>query len=297
MRILITGSNGLLGQKLVHYCIEKKIEFLATSFGPNRNPNCSDQKYKTLDITSAKNVNVVLTTFKPTHIINTAALTNVDKCEDDINRCKEINVEGVTNLLNYAQSHSCHLQQISTDFIFDGEDGNYSEEDKPNPLSEYGRSKLLAEQSILNSGYNNFSIVRTSVVYGNGENLSKSNIVLWAINELKKSHSLKIVKDQFRAPTYAEDLATGCMKIIELDKKGIFNLTGPKVQSMFEFVVRIAEYLKVSTDLITPISTEVLNQKAPRPKNSGLDLSKSIKELNYSPTDINSALFLMEVDN
>lgn len=296
MRVLITGSNGLLGQKLVYYCMEKKIPFLATSLGSNRNSKCNNNHYQSLDITNSDEVNAVLTRFNPSHIINTAALTNVDKCEDDLDKCHDINVVGVENLLQFAQTHKCHLQQISTDFIFDGVKGNYSENDKPNPLSEYGKSKLLAEQKIGFSGYTNYSIVRTSVVYGNGENLSKSNIVLWAINELKKRNSLKIVNDQYRAPTYATDLAIGCMRILELNKTGVFNLSGPVVLSMYEFVLKIVEYMGVSTDLIESISSEQLYQKASRPKDSGLDLSKSKQELGYTPSDIKSTLFLMEVD-
>lgn len=296
MRILITGSNGLLGQKLVDYCTKNNIEFLATSFGSNRNSKCVDKNYHSLDITNSKEVNDLLNNYQPTHIINTAALTNVDKCEGYTQECRKINIEGLENLLYYAQNHNCHIQQISTDFIFDGEKGGYSEEDKPNPISEYGSSKWVAEQKLLSSGYTNFSIIRTSVVYGEGENLSKSNIVLWAIEELKKGNTLKIVDDQFRAPTFAEDLAVGCMRIIEKEKTGVFNLTGPTVFSMFDFVVEIAEYLKKPKDLVKPISTEVLNQKAPRPKKSGLDLTKSFRELNYSPSDIKSTLFLMEVD-
>jgi len=294
MRILITGSNGLLGQKLVHYCSERKVKFLATSLGSNRNPKCNESQYQSLDITDLEEVKTVLSNFKPTHVINTAALTNVDKCEEDKERCYDLNVVGVENLLQYAQKHHCHLQQISTDFIFDGKQGDYSENDDPNPLSEYGKSKLLAEQKILSSGYSDFSIVRTSVVYGVGENLSKSNIVLWAMDELKKGNPLRIVNDQFRAPTFAEDLANGCMRILELNKKGVFNLTGSEVLSMFEFVVKIAEYLNVSKELVNPINTETLNQKAPRPKNSGLDLTKSKQVLNYSPLDIKSTLFLMQ---
>lgn len=296
MRILITGSNGLLGQKIVDYCTENSIEFLATSLGTNRNSNCKDKHYQSLDITIYDEVNSVLSDYNPTHIINTAALTNVDKCENDIKECYKINVDGVTNLLKFAQNNNCHLQQISTDFIFDGENGNYSENDEPNPLSEYGKSKLLAEEKIRSSGYMDYSIVRTSVVYGTGENLSKSNIVLWALDELKKGNTLKIVDDQFRAPTFAEDLAKGCMRILELGKTGVFNLTGPRVHSMFEIIVEIAKYLELSKDFVTPITTETLNQKAPRPKNSGLDLSKSRNELRYSPTDIKSTLFLMEKD-
>lgn len=297
MRILITGSNGLLGQKLVRYCAERKIEFLATSLGINRNPNCKDTNYLTLDITNQADVNAVFSKFEPTHIINTAALTNVDKCELEVELCNKINVSGVENLLNYAQKNNCHLQQISTDFIFDGETGNYTEEHTPLPINEYGKSKLKAEQVIINSGYSNFSIVRTSVVYGTGNNLSKSNIVLWAMDELKKGNTVKIVTDQLRAPTFAMDLALGCMKILELNEKGIFNLTGPTALSMYDYVLQIAEFLKLPQHLVTPIDTNALNQKALRPKNSGLNLTKSRELLNYQPSEFNSTLFLMEVGN
>lgn len=297
MRILITGSNGLLGQKIVRYCNDNKINFLATSTGVNRNSECRSDHYHPLDITNKEEVESVLLVYKPTHIINTAALTNVDKCEENVELCNEINVEGVRNLLEYARNNNCHLQQISTDFIFDGEKGDYSEDDEPNPLSEYGKSKLNAELLIINSGYDYYSIVRTSVVYGTGENLSKSNIVLWAIEELKNEKSLKIVDDQFRAPTYAMDLAIGCMKILELKKTGVFNLAGPKVLSMFDFVSQIAEYLNVPAELVSSIKTPDLNQRAPRPKNSGLNLGKAKKVLDYQPSDFNSTLFLMEVEN
>lgn len=295
MKILITGSNGLLGQKIVQYCINKKIDFLATSLGKNRHSICEANNYHSLDITSKSEVDNVLTSYNPTHIINTAAFTNVDKCEDEPENCKKINVIGVENLLNYSIKNNCHLQQISTDFIFDGVKGNYSETDEPNPLSEYGKSKLEAENLMVESGYLNYSIVRTSVVYGTGENLSKSNIVLWAMDELRKENQLKIVDDQFRAPTFAKDLAIGCMKILELDEKGIYNLTGPNCISMYDFVLQISEYLEVSPKLVSAIKTAELDQKAERPKKSGLILSKAIKRLNYEPTEISSTLFLMEV--
>ncbi|PHR48805.1 MAG: NAD(P)-dependent oxidoreductase [Fluviicola sp.] len=296
MRLLITGSNGLLGQKLVDYCKFEKIDFLATSLGSNRNSKCSNRQYQSLDITNVNEVNQVLTNFRPTHIINTAALTNVDQCEDNNGKCHKINVLGVVNLLEYAKTNKCHLQQISTDFIFDGEKGDYTENDEPNPISEYGKSKLIAEEKIRTSGYKNYSIVRTSVVYGSGENLSKSNIVLWAIEELKRGNTLNIVNDQYRAPTFAQDLAVGCMKILLLNETGLFNMSGPKTHSMFEFVVEIAEYLEISNTQVNSITTDMLNQKAPRPKNSGLNLTKSKQVLNYSSSDIKSALFLMEVD-
>ncbi|MEX1192890.1 MAG: SDR family oxidoreductase [Brumimicrobium sp.] len=297
MRILITGSNGLLGQKLVDYCTSNKIIFLATSLGNNRNSKCPENRFKSLDVTNLNQIDEVCSDFKPTHIINTAALTNVDQCENDRNKCEKINVTAVGYLLDVAQKHNCHLQQLSTDFIFDGEKGNYLETDQPNPLNEYGKSKLKAEELILNAGYDNYSIVRTTVVYGVAENLSKSNIVLWALSELKKKNQLTIVNDQFRAPTFANDLANGCMKIIEKDKQGIFNIAGPKTYSIHELISQVAEYLDVPKGLVVPINSKTLNQTAKRPKNSGLNLIKAKKHLDYQPTSFKSSLFLIDVEN
>ncbi|MDX1651059.1 MAG: SDR family oxidoreductase [Brumimicrobium sp.] len=294
MRILITGSNGLLGQKIVDYCKEAEYEYLASSYGHNRNPYCPDRNFITLDVSERDAVQNVCKVFEPTHIINTAALTNVDLCEEKKELCERINVKGVENLLDYCIQNNTHLQQLSTDFIFDGKKGNYAENDEPNPLSEYGKSKWKAEQIISSSSHQNFSIVRTSVVYGTGHSLSKSNIVVWAIDSLRKGEELKIVNDQFRSPAFADDLAKGCMRIIELNAKGVFNICGPCERSIYDYVLEIAQHLGISENRVIPIDTKTLNQKAIRPKRSGLNIEKAKNILNFSPRSFGSTLFLIE---
>ena len=213
MKILITGSNGLLGQKLVALLANKEgITLLATSKGANRISNSNGYQYQSLDITNEDEVAAIFNTFKPNTIINTAAMTNVDSCESLQKECWELNVTAVEFLIKYAEQHQAHLIHLSTDFVFDGENSPYKETDQANPLSYYGKSKLAAEK-LVQQANTQWSIVRTIIVYGVAENMSRSNIVLWAKQALEKGDPLTIVYDQFRSPTLAEDLEIGCWLI------------------------------------------------------------------------------------
>jgi dTDP-4-dehydrorhamnose reductase len=186
-----------------------------------------------------------------------------------------------------------HLIQISTDFIFDGEDGPYKETDKPNPLSYYGLSKLKSE-NILKQSNCDWTILRTIIVFGVGENLSKENIVLWAKGALEKAEPLNIIDDQFRAPTLAEDLADICILAAKKKAFGIFNASGKDIMSIYEIVERIAKHYGNSTANLNKISTATLKQKAVRPPKTGLILDKSRKELGYNPHSFEEGLNIID---
>ncbi len=292
MKLLITGSNGLLGQKITKQLLKRGIPFLATSNGKNRNTDCPDEHYKPMDIRDSKQVNEVVRAFRPTHIIHTAAMTNVDACELNPEECHAINVTGANNVLQAAVSVSAHFQLLSTDFVFDGLKGNYSEEDEVGPLSCYARSKADAEDLLLNGNYPNYSIVRTIIVYGNAVNLSRSNLFLWAKEALPKGEPMNIVDDQFRAPTWADDLAWGCIRICELDETGIYHLSGPETYSVYEIVEKIARFYGYPVTGLNRITSAALNQPAKRPPRTGFDLSKSKRILNYQPKTIEETLNL-----
>ena len=166
MKVLITGSNGLLGQKLLHKLREDKtINLIATSRGENRVSEKHGYIYFDVDITDNDEVEKVIVEQMPDVVINTAAMTNVDMCEDKKDACDALNVNAVQYLVDACQKINAHLVHISTDFIFDGEDGPYTEEDKPNPLSYYGLSKLKSEQ-LLQAHMVKWTILRTIVVFG-----------------------------------------------------------------------------------------------------------------------------------
>ena len=290
MKVLITGSNGLLGQKLIHKLREDDaVELVATSIGENRVSEKEGYSYISLDITNENELKKVIMFENPEVIINTAAMTNVDACEDQKEKCDIINVNAVKYLSDISTKINAHLIHISTDFIFDGENGPYSENDIPNPLSYYGLSKLKSETVLLESNCK-WTVLRTIIVFGVAEHLSKGNIVLWAKEALEKGDSLNIIDDQFRAPTLAEDLADACILSFKKEKFGIFNASGKDIMSIYDMVERIAKYYNYSTDQLNRISTAKLSQKAVRPLKTGFILDKSIKELGYNPHSFEESL-------
>lgn len=293
MKILITGSNGLLGQKIVKQLLKSNCSFLATSKGENRNPDCPEMNYASLDICDEHEIEALFQTFQPTHIIHTAAITNVDYCELNPEECNEVNYLASMKLFKAAQTINAHFQLLSTDFVFDGQKGNYSEEDKVGPLSVYAESKVNAEYGLIRDDYSNWSIVRTIIVYGTGNNLSRSNIICWAKEALSKGQEMNIVDDQFRAPTWADDLAWACIQICKLNKTGKFNISGPETLSIYSIVERVAKYFNFSTDKLKKSSSKTLNQPAKRPPQTGFDLTKARKELGYNPKTIEETLDLI----
>ena len=294
MKVLITGSNGLLGQKLLHKLrVDAGVNLVATSKGENRVSEKNGYTYFDLDITNKNAVTQLIASEKPQVVFNTAAMTNVDLCEEKKEACDSLNVNAVQYLSVACQQIDAHLIHISTDFIFDGEDGPYKEEDKPNPLSYYGLSKLKSENIVKESDCN-WTILRTIIVFGVGENLSKSNIVLWAKGALEKDEPLNIIDDQFRAPTLAEDLADACILAAKKNAYGIFNASGKDIMSIYEIVERIAKHYRNTTKNLNKISTATLNQKAGRPPKTGFILDKAINELGYNPHSFEECLTIID---
>ena len=294
MKVLITGSNGLLGQKLLHKLrIDNTVDLIATSIGDNRVSEKNGYTYLSLDITNQVEVSKIIAEQNPTVVINTAAMTNVDMCEDEKQRCDALNVHSVKYLADACEIIGAQFIQISTDFIFDGENGPYKEKDKPNPLSYYGLSKLKSEQ-LLYTHNCKWTILRTIIVFGVGENLSKGNIVLWAKGALEKGEPLNIIDDQFRAPTLAEDLADACILAAKKQVYGIFNASGKDIMSIYEMVERIGKYYGLATNNLNKISTSTLNQKAKRPPRTGFILDKANSVLDYNPHSFEECLSIIK---
>ena len=251
--ILITGSNGLLGQKLVHL-LKQKNNVIASSKGACLISNQSDFSYQSLDITDENAIFETFEKYKPDAVINTAAMTNVDGCEDDKELCDKINVTAVEFLANACEQYNSHLIHISTDFIFDGEKGPYAEDDKANPLSYYGLSKWKSEHIVQKSTCK-WTILRTIILYGTAENLQRNNIVLWGRKALKDGQELNIIDDQFRSPTLAEDLAEACRLVIEKQATGVYNASGKDIMSIYEMVERMADFYQCDKSQINRISS------------------------------------------
>jgi dTDP-4-dehydrorhamnose reductase len=293
-KILVTGSNGLLGQKIINgYKNDAGVTLVATARGANRILDKTGYVYREMDISNREQVFAVLAEEKPDAVINTAAMTNVDACELDHEACDRLNVTGVNYLAQACSQFAIHLIHLSTDFIFDGKAGPYREDDKPAPLSYYGESKLKSEE-IVRAATCPWSIVRTVLVIGIAEGMSRSNIVLWAKGALEKGESIHVVTDQYRTPTLAEDLAAGCMLIAVQGATGIYNISGKDFMSIYELVQHVAEFWNLERDLIHPSTSEKLNQPAKRPPVTGFQLDKAMDELGYRPHAFREALELMD---
>lgn len=278
-KIVITGSNGLLGQSLVNLLLKNKNEYQVFGFskGANRSGR-EDFDYISIDITDEKILKKTLLEINPDAIVNTAAMTQVDDCEIHKTECDILNVDVVKWLKEISEIINCHLIHLSTDFIFDGEKGYYKENDEPNPLSYYGLSKVKSEEILLNSTID-FTILRTILVYGKVFDMSRTNIVIWVKEMLENAKEITIVNDQFRMPTYVEDLALACK--ISIDKKatGIFHISSNTLMSVFEITQKIADVFGLDKTFIKPTTSNVLNQKAKRPPKTGFEVTKAVSEL------------------
>jgi len=293
-KVLVTGSNGLLGQKLTDiYRNVKDIELIATGRGPDRYPQKNGYVYDQMDITNEDEVMKTILKHAPDCIIHTAAMTNVDACELDKEGCVAQNIDAVNFVVKAANTVNAHLVHLSTDFIFDGTAGPYTEQGVPNPLSFYGDSKLKGEEIIMHSS-KKWAILRTVLVYGLVADMSRSNIVLWARDALKNQKAIKVVDDQFRTPTLAEDLAMGCRLAEMHNAQGVFNISGKDYMSIYDLVERVSTYFGYNMDMVERVSSDTLQQPAKRPPVTGFIIDKAIKEMGYQPHSFEEGIKLVQ---
>lgn len=292
MRILVTGANGLLGQKLIQLLDSKKeIGLIATA----RNPlsiRLTRGKFHLLDITNKDSVDSVISQTKPDVVINTAAMTQVDHCETEREKCWLSNVTAVSYLVEACERSKTKLIHVSTDFIFDGKEGPLKEDAIPDPVNYYGESKLAGEEIIKKSTLE-WSIIRTVLVYGITSDLSRSNIVLWVKQNLESGKVINVVNDQWRTPTLAEDLAMGCYQVASKKATGIFHISGEVMMTPYDIALETAKYFKLDKSLIKPTDSNTFKQPAARPLKTGFHIGKAKELLGYSPHSFNEGLAVL----
>lgn len=289
-RILITGCHGLLGQKLVElldreFCELHGIDVHSASYFPTRRA----YTYHQLDLTNRSETIELVQRIQPSAIVNTAAITNVDACEYEREACWKINTTAVQSLVKAARLAGSRLVQLSSDYVFDGEAGPYSEFDRPNPISYYGKSKHASENAVLGGGIDGV-IVRTVVLYGHGRKL-KPSFVSWLVERLRARRDVKIVTDQISNTTLVDDLAAAIRRILELGRTGIYHVAGREILSRFEFAMKVAKVYRLSDVYIQPTLTTLLGQKAPRPLQSGLVVDKAQDDLGLTFRNAEEQLF------
>lgn len=294
MRILLTGSNGLLGQKLVELLRQQQgVEIIATSRGANKlATHYPDLRFVSLDVTDRTQVQQVLGAEKPTHVIHTAAMTNVDECELNRASCWLQNVTAVEHLVEACEQHQIHLTHVSTDFIFSGEKGPLTEEEAPAPINFYGESKLAAEQAV-QASKGSWAIVRTVLVYGIVHDYGRTNIVLWVRDSLRAGKQINVVDDQFRTPTLAEDLAQGCWLVAQRNATGIYNISSSELLTPYQMALQVADYFALDKSLITKADGSTFTQPAKRPPRTGFIITKAQRDLGYRPHTFQEGIALL----
>ena len=292
MKILVTGSNGLLGQKLTALLQqEKSVHLIATAKAASVLP-ISNGEYYRMNISDSNEVNDIVSLTKPDVIIHTAAMTQVDQCQLEQEACLQANVHGVENIITAARNNHAHLVHVSTDFIFDGKQGLLDETAIPDPVNFYGESKLAGEKLVEESNIP-WCIVRTVLVYGITQDMSRSNIVLWVKNNLEQGKSIRVVSDQWRTPTLAEDLAEGCYLAAVKKARGIYHISGTDYMSVHEIALRTARFFNLDISLISPTDSSQFTQPARRPLKTGFSVEKARKELGYKPHSFEEGLSIL----
>jgi len=287
-RILIIGCNGLLGQALVNYYSKRNdVELHLASIEDNFVGD-NQFTYSKIDISKRNEVKKIFLDFFPDVVINAAAYTDVDGCEVNKELAWNINVNGVKHLIEGCRIVDAQLVHLSSDFIFDGQNGPYHEDDRPNPISYYGRTKLASENEI-KIGAINYLIIRTNVLYGVQKGVKK-DFVEWVVENLSQGKQINVVTDQWNNPTYVEDLVNGITLAIDKRKNGVYNIGGLEYLNRYDFAVKIANVFNLDKELINQTTTDKLNQKAKRPLRGGLIILKAQAELGYKPHTIEENL-------
>lgn len=296
MNVIITGSNGLLGQHLVPLFAEDgRYHVIATGRGNNRSRLYENCTYEAVNLRTAASVQQLVEKYQPAVIIHAGAMSQVDECEKNKDACWDTNVGATRYLVQAAEKCNAFFLFLSTDFVFDGLKGPYTEEDLVNPICYYGSSKAAAERIVANSKLQ-WAIVRTVLVYGISRDSHRNNMISWVKNNLEQGKKIKVVDDQFRTPTLCQDLATGCKLIADKKATGIFNISGKDTLTPYDMAVQIGQYFKLDTRLIEKVDSKSLRQPAPRPLKTGLVIDKAIKELGYQPHEFAAGLEIVAAE-
>lgn len=283
MKILVTGANGFLGYYLVKRLLEAGFDVLATGKGPCRLPfsDADHFQYSTLDFTDAVAVNGIISAYRPDMVIHAGAMTKPDACEQDPDTAFQVNVHGTRIMLEAAHAVHSFFIFISTDFIFDGEEGMYDESAEGDPVNYYGVTKLEAEHWV-RAWKGDWAIIRTVLVYGKPYD-SRGNLLTFVKDKLEQKETISIFDDQVRTPTWVEDLAAGILSVVQQRATGIWHLSGADQRTPYEIACEVAALLGLDDSLIKKVTEDTFAQPARRPLKTGFNIDKARKQLGFNP--------------
>jgi len=285
LKILVTGGSGLLGSKISEIASSQGHE-VYSAYNTHHPPYGTSIR---VDLTDKASCIKAFERTKPEIVIHSAAMTNVDLCETDKDMAWKINVEGTRTIAELCNRHKCFLILISTDYVFDGNKGLYSETDKPSPINYYGYTKLKAEEAVKRT-LEKYCIVRTSVIFGSRPAAGKINFALWVLDSLRKGKRVNIVTDQINSPTLNTNLANMVLETAERRLTGIYHLASATPISRYDFAILLAREFGLNDELIQPTTSDKINWIAKRPRNTSLNVTKASNHLRNKPIDIQQAI-------
>lgn len=283
MRMLITGATGLVGRELSSTAVNLGHDV----YSAHHKTKPEFGKPIKLDINDARTVENCFKKINPDAIIHLAALTDVDKCETERELALQINCKAVETIAREACKYGSHLVHVSTDYVFDGEKGMYTEADKPNPLNWYGESKLRGEEAV-QSYASSWCIARTSTPYGLHPN--KKSFPVLVVEKLSSGLEMQVLEDQYTSPTYVSNLAKMLIEIAEHKSQGIIHVSGSSRVSRLELAKLLANKLDLNRSMLIPIKMQDINWKAKRPRDSSLNVTKAMSALKAKPESFEQSL-------
>jgi dTDP-4-dehydrorhamnose reductase len=288
-KVIVTGAAGLLGQHLVAE-LQSKSEVLAIDKNDNPFELLPNLRYVQADLLDFGAVESEMKAYAPHIIFNCAAYTDVDSCETNKPLADQLNVGLVENLLRLPFGKIIHF---STDYVFDGQSGPYTETDQVKPLGYYGQTKLKSEE-VLKKGNRPYLIIRSNVLYGRAKNI-RPNFLTWLIDGLRENRKMQLVTDQFNNPISAINLSAASVEAAFAEIAGILHIAGTDYFSRFDIGKVVARKFKLNQRLIEPVTTYQLHQLAPRPRFGGLKIDKAKRLLKTPLLGLEESLGCLEI--
>lgn len=289
-KILVIGANGFIGRKiLLDLFRDSGFELYACSRAEDIKP-VKGYHFTQLDITNEEAFRSYLSLIAPDIIINAAAMSSLLDCELNRTKTVQINIDAIKTVIDYTQKYNKYLIHYSTDFVFNGYRKKlYNESDAIDPQNFYGYTKAKAEE-LINSAQIRSAIVRVEVVFGDPIEGQHGNIFTLVRDKLSKGERVQVVDDQYRTPTYIEDVVYANQLILKKKAEGIFHIAGPEYLSISDFAFRIARYYGYDESNIEAVPTRSIKDNIERPRYTGLSIQKARKKLGYNPKNILQAL-------
>jgi dTDP-4-dehydrorhamnose reductase len=290
MKIFVTGANGFIGFYIVKKLLEQSYTVIATGKGICRIPffDYPNFIYAEMDFTDPYSIDAAFEKYQPEAVVHCGAMGKPDECEQNQAQAYMVNVEGTVHLLVNAEVFKSLFVFISTDFVFDGKKGMYKEDDERNPVNYYGRTKMDAEDAVMEYEFD-WSILRTVLVYGKPQ-AGRNNILTIVKGKLEKGEGYNVFDDQVRTPTYVEDIAAAVASIIEKRATGIYHVSGEEVLTPYEMAVKTGQMFSLNTSLIKKVTAADMSQPAIRPLKTGFNIQKAKDDLEFKPTDFLTGL-------